>query len=501
MKKPNVIFIFSDQHRKSSMGFWQNDEYKDYIKGEPDPVITPNLDELARDGVVLSEAYSSYPVCSPFRAMLFSGRYPENNGVWNNCAPGRLDALREDLDSLTDVLSDSGYSVGYVGKWHLEEPRPDFDSEGNYIGDDENYKGERFFPDGSPDSNTACWDTLIRSGRQRKIDYLYAYNTWDVFRTKEGGNKLKAPHYWDKDHNRITVPPNIWSPEFETDLALDFIKNEKGERDEDKPYALFVSYNPPHLPYSSREDTDYTAYDNIYSADNQPDINALIKRENVTITDKKFHEKVRVYFSHVTGIDSCVGKILDGLEKSGEKDNTIVIFTADHGEMLGSHGLMSKNVPYEEATAIPFIIRYPDMLKHRTDDLFMTGADIMPTLLGLIDVDIPRGVEGSDYSTLLKGEDGERPRSALFTQPKRKGVRTAKYLLTISYGDKDNYSAPELYDLENDPYQMSSIPFDSIPEEELTLLREELGLRLKISGDPWYKMKLYHDFIIYPIEA
>ena len=130
----------------------------------------------------------------------------------------------------------------------------------------------------------------------------------------------------------------------------------------------------------------------------------------------------------------------------------------------------------------------------------MTGADIMPTILGLIGTDIPDGVEGSDYSELLKGNDGDRPKSALFTQPKRKGVRTNKYLLTISYGDKDNYSAPTLYDLENDPYQMNNISFDSISEAELLLLRQELGLRLKISGDPWYKMRLYDSFIIYPEE-
>ncbi len=501
MKKPNIIFLFSDQHRRSAMGFWQKNEYKDKIRGVSDPVVTPSLDSLANEGIVLSEAYSSYPVCSPFRAMLFSGKYPENNGVWYNCSPGRLDALREDIDTFTDVLSDSGYSVGYVGKWHLEEPRPDFDANGNYIGDDDSYDGERFFPDGSPDSNKACWDTLIRSGRQRKIDYLYAYNTWDIFRTKEGPNKLKAPHYWDKNHNRITVPPNIWSPEFETDLAIDFIKNEKGERDSDKPYALFVSYNPPHLPYSSREDTNYTAYDSIYSADNQPNAEDLIKRENVTIKDKGFYEKVRVYFSHVTGIDSCVGRILEILDKSGEKDDTVVVFTADHGEMMGSHGLMSKNVPYEEATAIPFIIRYPKVLEHRTDDLFMTGADIMPTLLGLAKLEIPRGVEGSDYSELLKSNEGERPKSALFTQPARKGVRTHKYMFAISYGDKENYSDPVLYDIEKDPYQVNNLSFDSIPSEDLNELRSELGLRLTISKDPWYKMKLYSDFIIYPEEA
>ncbi|MBQ9116561.1 MAG: sulfatase [Clostridia bacterium] len=489
--KPNIIFVFSDQHRRSAMGFWQKDEYKNLIIGGSDPVSTPNLDRLADSGIVLSEAYSSYPVCSPFRAMLFSGMYPENNGVWQNCAPGRKDELRGDLNTLTDVLSDSGYSVGYVGKWHLEEPKAEFDAEGNYIGDQPDYNGKRYFPDGSDDSNTACWDTLIRSERQRKIDYLYAYNTHDIFRNEPGRSRLRSPHYWDKQHNRHLPPEGMWSPDFETELAVKFIENKNGERKTDRPYALFVSYNPPHPPYSSRVDTDYPSYDDLYEPQS-PD------RKNVQNDDSKFLENTRIYYSHVTGIDRCIGNLLSALDKSGEKSNTVVVFTSDHGEMLGSHGLMSKNVPYEEATAIPFIIRYPDKLKHRTDDLLLTGADIMPTLLGLVGITAPNGLDGKDYSNILSEEIGDRPVSALFTQPKRKGVRTHKYLLTLSYGNETEYASPTLFDIDADPFQMNNLPFDSIPESELLRLRRELGYWLAQSNDPWYKKRLYPDFIIYP---
>ena len=143
------------------MGFWQKEEYRDKLLGLSDPVYTPNIDTLADEGIVVSEAYSSYPVCSPFRAMLFSGLYPEDNGVWQNCAPGRRDKLSDGIPTLTDTLAGNGYSVGYVGKWHLEEPCADFDCDGNYIKDSADYQGERYFADGSPENAPTCWDTLI----------------------------------------------------------------------------------------------------------------------------------------------------------------------------------------------------------------------------------------------------------------------------------------------------------------------------------------------------
>ncbi len=496
MKKPNIVFLFCDQFRKSAMSLWADPRYKDHILGEGDPVKTPNLDRLAEGGIVISGAYSSYPVCSPFRAMLFSGRYPEGNGVWQNCAPGRPDELRADIPTFTDILADDGYSVGYVGKWHLERPEADFSRNGEYIGDDPDYSYERFFPDGSGDKNTACWDTLIKKRRQRKIDYLYAYNTWDVFRKLDTTPELSSPHYWDKDGKRHTAPKGQWSPDFETDLALSFIKNEHGERDAGKPYAIFLSYNPPHSPYASRNDTDYLSYDSLYSSSAVPDGRELIKRDNVTLESEEFTEKTRVYFSHVSGIDRCIGRVLSEIPKD-ELENTVIIFTADHGEMLGSHGLMAKNVPYEEATAIPFIISYKGTLAPGCDSLLLSGADIMPTVLSLVGTRIPEGIEGRDYSELLKSGVGIRPRSALFTQPKRKGVRTDKYLFTLTYDTDEQFKDARIYDLCADPYQLCPLSPSDIDKADMDELWRELGRNLSETSDPWCKKQLYSEYIPY----
>ena len=494
--RPNLLFICTDQQRRSSLGFWQRDEYRDALLGAPDPVYTPNIDRLADDGIVVSEAFSSYPVCSPFRAMLFSGRYPEDNGVWQNCCPSRDDELRADIPTFTDILAQNGYSVGYVGKWHLENPRADFDRDGKYIAEIPDFEGERFYADGSAEDAPTCWDTLIPKDRQRGIDYLYAYNTYDVFRYREGDDPLKIPRLFDKDYQRHSPKAGEWSPDFETDVAIRFIRNNDSERAGEKPFALFVNYNPPHLPYESREDTSYTAYDGLY-ANAKPE-DRLPRRQNVTLYSEKFEEHSRVYFSHVAGIDECVGRLMSALDDIGERDNTIVVYTSDHGEMLGSHGLMSKNVPYEEATAIPFVLRYPEKIEHRIEPLFLGAVDMMPTILGLANVDIPKDLVGKDYSQVLVTSEGERPSSILFTQPKRKGVRTSKYLFTVSYKTDTEYGETMLFDIENDPYQMNNLSLDKIPDAELNALRADLGSRLKESNDPWYKKRLYSDFIIYP---
>ncbi|MCI9626633.1 MAG: sulfatase [Clostridia bacterium] len=494
---PNLLFVIADQFRRYSMGFWSDPTFRPHLTTEPDPVHTPHFDAFARQSVVLSRAISNYPVCSPFRAMLFSGQFPEENGVWHNCAPHRDYELRGDIPTFPSVLHDCGYHTGYIGKWHLECPRPDFDPEGNYIADNPNYDGPRRFPDGSMPDNINCWNTLIPKGRQRNIDFLHAYNTWDVFRGNAEMNPLRKPVYWDNDCRRYSSPDGQWSPEYETDLAISYLENKDGMRPQDDPFALFVCYNPPHLPYESREDTDYDMYDNYYSEQAQPDVQKLIARDNVTLEGEEYERHARVHFSHVSGIDRQFGRLLETLDQQQLAEDTIVIFCSDHGEMMGSHGLMSKNVLYEEAMAIPFLIRCPG-LTPKVDDLLLSGVDIMPTtlsLMGLAD-HIPSGLQGTDYAAAFSS-DVPRPQSALFVQMDTKGLQTEHYTFSISDGGAV-FTKPALYDNFADPYQMHNLSFDAIPPEDLLFLRKQLGYWLKQSNDPWWQQRKYADFIVYP---
>lgn len=495
---PNLLFVIADQMRRYSMGFWSEPNFRSHLTTAPDPVYTPHFDAFAHQSVVFSRAVSGYPVCSPFRAMLFSGCFPEKNGVWHNCARQRPYELRGDIPTFPSILHDCGYHTGYIGKWHLERPCPDFDSNGNYIAENPNYRGSRRFADGSEANNTRCWNTLIPKDRQRGIDFLHAYNTWDVFRGNAQMNPLKKTPYWDNDYHRHNAPDGQWTPEYETDLAISYLKNTDGIRPQENPFALFVCYNPPHLPYESREDTDYEMYDTYYGPQVVPNVRDLIARGNVTLSDEAYERHIRVHFSHVSGIDRQFGRLLDTLDEQNLAENTIVVFCSDHGEMMGSHGLMSKNVLYEEAMAIPYLMRCPG-LSPKVDDLLLGGTDIMPTtlsLMGLSDA-IPSDLQGSDYADALRGEDVSRPRSALFVQPNTKGLQTAHYTFSVTE-ENGKLVNPTLYDNFADPYQMHNLPFDAIPSADLSFLREQLGFWLKRSDDPWFRQRKFADFILYP---
>ena len=217
-KLPNLVFMFPDQFRRQAIGFMAQD-----------PVITPRLDRFASESMVLTDAFSSYPVCSPFRAMLFTGKYPVSNGVTTNCNSASNVMLRRDERCFTDILHGSGYSIGYLGKWHLDKPY-------------EPFVGRRRGRVGGPGGGIV-WDEFVTPERRHGIEFWHAYNCRD---------QHLNPRYWTTDAVRDKPTYfNQWSTEHEADVAIDFIGNHQGDyRDADKPFALFVAPNPPHTPES-----------------------------------------------------------------------------------------------------------------------------------------------------------------------------------------------------------------------------------------------------------
>jgi arylsulfatase A-like enzyme len=441
-----------------------------------DPVITPNFDRFAAEGIAMTSAVSSVPICTPFRGMLMTGRFPLSTGLVNNAQAGSSIELRESEVCFGDVLKGNGYQTGYIGKWHLEMPS----------------RNRTEHPIDDP--SNPWWDGWTPPGpRRHGFDFWYAYNC---------DSEHFNPAYWKDSPQKIQV--NDWSVKHETDVAIEFLK----KHDPNRPFALFLSWNPPHMPYVAPE-----KYKKLYGGRELP------PRPNVQAS-AKYEQSHLSYFAAVSSCDDSFRRLLVALDELGLAEDTIVVFTADHGEMMGSHGRFGKTVWYEESIGIPFLIRWPGQLKPREERMIFAAYDFMPTLLGLMELPIPDSVEGPCYSRTLLGRSSERPSSAFLAsyagghgeiraagQPSiskwvlaarelrnkgvdwrtlgYRGVRTERYTYVVDRSD-DETGFRMLYDNREDPYQLNPITAlqpDEVPA--MARLEKELRQWLVKLNDPF----------------
>ncbi len=441
---PNLVYVFADEFRQRCLGFRNED-----------PVFTPCLDRFACESVELTNLISNFPVCSPYRGMLFSGRYPHHNGIYTNCHSNSAPFgcfLKQDEICLPDVLKRGGYETGYIGKWHMD---PGSKEQLPYT--------EGYRPDGR------IWDSYTTPERRHGFSFWYSYGCCD--------NHFH-PHYWKNDapiEQRIDV--DEWSAEHEASVAVEYIENRDGTyREEGKPFALFVSMNPPHMPFSEVPEKYHAPYRE--------------KSEWELLNDPNCEEipaawdSVRGYFAAVTGVDSQFGRILDAIDRKGMKENTIVVFTSDHGELMGSHGLMGKDYWYRESVNVPFLLRYPEKnLRGRSDEI-ASIPDLFPTLaelMGLQDL-VPESVEGKSLVPVLEGGKGDG--FAYYGSDYRhtRGVISREYTYAV-YRKRNGCEREYLYDNLADPFQLYNI----LPERPETAgkMREILEKMCRERDDPW----------------
>ncbi len=398
-RQPNLLFVFADQMRQRACGFMGNEQ-----------VRTPVMDRMAQEGVVFENAVSTCPVCTPYRASMLTGRYPLACRTAMNDVRLPVDEL-----CIAEVLGDAGYATGYIGKWHLDGP----------------YRGG-FTPPGP---------------RRQGFQYWAA---------NECTHNYMKTHYYRDTPEPIFI--DGYSADGFTDIAVDFIR----ERAQD-PFALFISWAPPHNPYHAMPD-EYDVYD--------PAQIALPPN-----TEDFARGDIAGYYGHITALDRNLGRLLLELEEQGIAEDTIVVFTSDHGDMLGAHGLQRKQKPWDESIMVPWVMQWPGELPAglRTDTL-LNAPDIMPTLLSLMGVEAPDTVQGCDLSLAARNEGGFEPTSAYIANPMPfpgdqhdagawRGVRTK----THTYVEDEN-GPWLLYDNDADPYQRTNViasPDEAHRREEL----------------------------------
>lgn len=450
-EKPNLLIIINDQWRGEAMGY----------EGK-EPVKTPNLDAFAKQSFVSKQMVTNYPLCSPSRAMLFSGRYPLKNHVYSNVnskgTPYGIE-LPADMTCISDVLKASGYFNGYIGKWHLDAPNEPYVNTSN--------------------NKETSWNEWTPPARRHGYDYWYAYGTYD---------EHDKPMYWNTNDPRDSFHyVNEWGPKHEADKAIAFFKNEGKVRPTDKPFSLVISMNPPHSGYKTVPKKYYDLYKDV-------DLAALVKDPDIPAADTKmgklYRDNIKYYYANITGADEQIGRILDYLKQSGLQKNTLIIFMADHGNSLGKHDEVSKNHFHEESVRIPFIMHWDGKILARFDDkMLMSEPDIFPTVLNIMGVKtkLPSDLDGRDFSKYIVTGQGDYPKlqylmgsvTASKTNTGFRGVRTAQYKLVYSLKGKrlDKY----LFDIQKDPFELNNL-YNS-EQNVVNGLKKELKFWLKQTDD------------------
>lgn len=430
-KRPNLLVVMADQFRGNAMGF----------RGE-ESVMTPNFDKFAKQAVVFNQAVSGYPVSSPARGMFLSGAYPHSNGVIANCQSQTATQdveLKEDMVCWSDVLKSEGYHTAYIGKWHLDKPYKPYVNCSNNWG-------------------AIAWNEWCPPERRHGFDYWTAYGTYDYH--------LK-PLYWGTDDGRDDFYyVDQWGPIYEVDQAIGYLESIS---DSDKPFAMMISMNPPHTAYELVPGKYKQLYANL-NVDSIVSTMPHLKNQQQSNINL-FKNSIKNYYACITGVDEQFGRIIQELKDRDLFDNTIVVFVSDHGDAMGMHGVVGKNVFYEEAMRVPFMIAWGNELKPRQDnDLMISLEDFCPTILSMMGFadKIPASVQTRDLSRQVMGSKEDMPTSQMYMQYSNvnetgknvttgaRGLRTKQYTYAVRY--KDGKVTEEfLFDREKDPYQMNNI--------------------------------------------
>jgi arylsulfatase A-like enzyme len=387
-------------------------------------VRTPHMDKLAGQGMRMTSAISNTPICCPYRASLMTGTNTPHNRVLNN---GLLSRFRPDpAKTFGTTFRKAGYKCGYVGKWHLGPV--DVDPGPRRLGFDD------------------YWAANVSEHR---------YDKWT--------------YYTGKDE--VVRGSGFYRPKMETDLAINWMQKQKNQ-----PFCLFLSWGPPHNPWKAPAKY-HEHYRDMKPRFNVPDE----KAESVL-------RRHRHYNGLIEGLDVELGRLMSELDRLGIADDTILVYTSDHGEMMGSYGWYKKRRPYQESLEVPFIVRFPDRIKAGTvSNAVLSAHDVFPTLAAVAGLDTPAGLDGQDLSGVLLGKPDatKREYDYLTLETDRKYVPSWQGVRTERYTYSRTADGPWiLFDQQDDPGETRNLVKENAKlVKQFDALTSEL---CKKNGDRWY---------------
>jgi arylsulfatase A-like enzyme len=410
-------------------------------------VIAPVLGRLAKESISFDNAVSGCPVCCPARASIMTGQYPLTHGVFINDVE-----LKPHSPTLAETFARAGYRTGYIGKWHLY---------------------------GSPDGKYGRRLAPVPADKHLGFEYWKACEcSHDYNHSLYYQGSDPTPHYW---------------PGYDAFSQIeDACRFMEAHAKPSEPFFLFLSLGPPHFPL----DTAPQQYRALYHT------RALQLRPNVPENKRAEAEAgLRGYYAHIAALDTCLERLLTKLERLNIADDTIVVFTSDHGDMMLSQGLTTKLYPWDESVRIPFLLRYPRQLGRRARRLKtpLNMPDMMPSLLSLAGLKIPDGVQGRDLSALAKGRRDDDGNDAAFinlpvpiTEARRYGFAAYRGLRSVQYTYVRSIDGPWLlYDNQADPFQKRNLCNRREAAEVQSNMERQLTARLRSLNDEFLPAEEY----------
>lgn len=430
-KKPNIIFFFVDQQRWDTVGV-----YGQKLN------ITPNLDKLAALGVKFENAFTCQPVCGPARACIQTGKYATEMGCYRNGI-----ALPLEEKTIAHYLKEVGYDVAYVGKWHLASTTGEFD-----------YK-------------------TVAIPLERRGGYDGYYRTADVL---EGTSHGYDGYVFDENMNKVEFKG--YRADCITDYALDYIKNYNDE----KPFFLFLSHIEPH------HQNDHKRYEG--------PIGSKEKFKNYEIpgdlidTEGDWRENFPDYLGAINQLDYNVGRVMDTLKEKGIEEDTIIIYTSDHGSHFRTRNNEYKRSCHDSCIKVPMIAYGPTFKGGKVINDLVSLIDITPTLLACADIEKPQYMKGNPLQQLVNGDTINWPKEVFLQISESqvgRAIRTNKWKYSVRAFDKSGrddscsvvYTEDFLYDLENDPHERNNLIADENYKEVRSNLSKILKIKMQEAGE------------------
>ncbi len=427
-KKPNIIFIFSDQQRADSCGC-----YGQKIN------ITPNLDKMAEKGVIFNNSFTCQPVCGPARSSIMTGKYPTEINTYVN---GRC--LPTNEKTIAYFLSETGYEVGYIGKWHLASHR------------------------GKEGPGQITFD--CKSGPvppERRGGFKDFWLSSDILEFTSHGYD---GHMFDDNGDKREFPEGKYRVDVQTDWVMEYLESRDGK----KPFFLFASYIEPH------HQNDHNHFEGPHGSKEK--FKDYIVPGDLVGTEGDWEEEYPDYLGCIESLDSNLGRIIDKIDKLGIKDETVIIYTSDHGCHFRTRNGEYKRSCHESSIRVPMVISGPGFEGGKKIKDIASLIDIPPTVLKIAGIDTPKEMQGRPLQDILQKSCTDWPKEAFIqiseTQIGR-AIRTARWKYSVrAPGDhvaddmKDSpvYIEEFLYDLKEDPYERNNL----ITDPKYTDIRNDL---------------------------